>query len=526
MNQTLSRREMVLAGAILTVLAGLVFGPLVIHGGFHLDDWSNGAEALYPPPGANGFSRISEVALFRPVLILYVPLTYFIFGMHMWLHLLWSVALGVAVSTLLYAVLRTLGVPWLHAGFIAALVLLFPWFDGIRYWVTGAQVSLSITVMLFGLLIALRVLSKDTKWHLVAAAIYLISILTYEITLPLIAGLGAIYAFRVGWRRARARWAMDIVAVVLGGVWVASHTERTKSGISGDLSHLGEIIKGGAEILGRTAIPVGGAHTTPVLILLAVIFGSGIAAYLARPKAANESAWGLRNWLLLAAGGAGVVVLGWTIFIPADPYYTPVIWGLTNRVNGLAGIGLVIVVYAAFGVLATLIGQISRRVDAVAIAVACCLALLVGAGYITVLREHTGIWNSAYVAEQSAIDDIHERYPQMPHGTTLFASGYPAYQTLGVPILSSTWDLRGMVQDLYEDGTLNAYPIIEGLSIGCVEEGVVLEGEGAPETVARYGTARLFDLATGKSSMPLSLRECRAVAGNYRPGPFYLSYDY
>ncbi len=538
MNRAFGWREAILAGTGFTLLAALAFGPLVLHGGFHFDDWSNGADTLYPPAGTNEFKHLSETTLFRPVLIVYVPLTYLVFGMHMWLHLTWSIALGVAVSSLLYAVLRMLDVPRLHAAFIAALVLIFPWFDGIRYWPTGAQVSLSLTFMLTGLVLALTGLRRGSlKWHFGAAALYLTSILTYEIALPLIAMLGVLYVGRVGWQVGRTRWGIDIVTAVIGGTWVGTHTERVQSGISGDIEHLGEIISGGAEITGHAAIPLGGPHTTLALVLLAAIFSAGTAAYLSRPRTAPEPeaagetrGWGLRGWLLLGAGGFAVVVLGWVIFIPADPYYTPVIWGTTNRVNGLAGVGLVILVYSSFGVLGQLIAMAWRgRPNFTALTISTCLGLLLFGGYAVVIRRHTGIWNSAYTAEAAGIDRIHERYPRLPHGTTLFVSGYPAYQVPGVTIFSSSWDVRGMVQVTYEDGTLNAQPVLEGLEIDCRLDVVALAGVGGvvpPPYTAPYGTARLFDLSTGKSARPLNRRECLAVAGEYQSGPTVLSFDY
>lgn len=532
MSRAFGWREAALAGLGFTLLAALAFGPLVIHGGFHFDDWSNGADTLFSPPGTNEFKHLYETSLFRPVLIVYVPLTYIVFGLHMWLHLAWSIALGVAVSTLLYAVLRMLGVPLLHAAFIGALVLLFPWFDGIRYWPTGAQVSLSLTFMLTGLLLALIGLKRDSlKWHLGAALFYLTSILTYEIALPLIAILGVLYVGQVGWRAGRTRWGIDIATAIVGGTWVGTHTERIKSGISGDISHLGEIIDGGSEIMGRATIPLGGPHTAVALILLAAIFAGGVAVHLLQPEPEEERrGWGLRNWLLLGAGGFGVTVLGWVIFIPADPYYTPQIWGVSNRVNGLAGIGLVILVYAAIGVFGQLIARAWRgRPSATALAVSTCLALLLTAGYLSVIRRHTGIWNAAYDAEAAAINKIQERYPHLPHGTTLFVSGYPAYQVPGVPILSSSWDVKGMVQDTYEDWNLNAQPVLEGLEIDCRSNVVGLAGVGGlvpPPYTAPYGMARLFDLSTGKSARPLNRRDCLAVAAEYQPGPTVLSYDY
>jgi hypothetical protein len=525
-------REAALAAFGLTLLGGLAFGPLVLHGGFHFDDWSNGADTLFPPAGTNEFEHLSETTLFRPVLIVYVPLTYIIFGLHQWLHLAWSIALGVAVCSLLYAALRLLDVPRLHAAFISALVLIFPWFDGIRYWPTGAQVSLSLTFMLTGLVLALIGLQRRSlRWHIGAAIFYLTSILTYEIALPLIAMLGVLYVGRVGWQAGRVRWGIDIVTVIIGGLWVGTHTERIKSGISGDISHLGEIIDGGAEITGRAAIPVDGAHTALALTLLATIFAIGTLVQVKRRQSPEDSfEWGLRNWLLLGAGGFAVTLLGWVILIPADPYYTPQIWGVSNRINGLAGVGLVILVYAAIGVLAELGARASRgRARATSLVICTSLALLLTAGYLSVIRRHNGIWNAAYDAEVSAIEQIQARYPTLPHGTTLFVSGYPAYQTLGVPILSSSWDVRGMVQDTYEDATLNAQPVLAGLVIDCRRKVVGLagtEGVTPPPYTAPYGMARLLDLSSGTSARPLNRRQCLADADKYQPGPTVLSYEY
>lgn len=532
MNRAFGWREAALAAFGLALLGVLAFGPLVLHGGFHFDDWSNGADTLFPPAGTNEFEHLAETTLFRPVLIVYVPLTYIVFGLHQWLHLAWSIVLGITVSSLLYAALRMLDVPRLHAAFIAGLVLIFPWFDGIRYWPTGAQVSLSLSFMLTGLVLALAGLKRDNlKWHLGAATFYLISILTYEIALPLIAMLGVLYVGRIGWRKGRVRWGIDIVTAIIGGLWVGTHTERIKSGLSGDISHLGEIINGGAEIMGRTAIPLGGPHTALGLALLASVFAAGIVVYLLTPESnERQLRWGLRNWLLLGAGGFAVAVLGWVILVPADPYYTPQIWGVSNRINGLAGIGLVILVYAAIGVIAELIARVARKgPSATSLVISISLALLLGAGYLSVIRHHNGIWNAAYDAEVAAIERIQERYPELPHGTTLFVSGYPAYQTLGVPILSSSWDVRGMVQDTYEDGTLNAQPVLEGLVIDCRPDVVGLagvDGVTPPPYSAPYGRARLFDLASGKSARPITRRECLAVADEYQPGPTVLSYDY
>lgn len=461
------------------------------------------------------------------MLVVYVPLTYFVFGMHMAHHLIWAGVLAVFVATMLYGVLRTLGVPWAHAGVVAAMTIVYPWFDSLHFWATAGQVSLSVGLLLAGLWIALAGLSRAWHWHAAAAAIYLTSILTYEVTLPVVVAAGLLYVLVVGWRTARLRWAVDVVVAIAGGAWVGTHTMRTKAGVSAQLDHLQEIVNGAGTLLGRTLIPLGQTRTGLALGLLAFFAVAGVAALLLfRERFAGDEGWGLRQWLLLSGGGLLLAALGWVMFIPADPYYTPTVYGMTNRVNGLAGIGLIVAVYGSFGVAGTLLGGIWSQTRRTALVVTMVLGLLLGLAYVDVLRRHIAIWNAAFGAEMEAVRRIHDRFPRLPPETTLFASAYPAYQTVGVPIFAATWDLDGMVKTEYGDGTLAAYPVIYGTRLVCRAEGVRLVGSGVETWPARYGHARLLDLETGRYSRPKTREECRAVAGSYVPGPLYLSVAY
>jgi hypothetical protein len=529
MSRPLSRGEIALAWLALAVIAVLAFTPHIRHGGFYLDDWSNGAGALEPPGGhgfGNALSYFADLTIYRPVLVVYVPLTYFVFGMHMAHHLIWAAFLALFVVAMLYGILRTLGLPWIHAWPITALTLVYPWFDSTRFWATASQVSLSVGLALAGLWIALTVLSRRSwRWHTAAATLYLLSILTYEVTLPLIAAAGLLYTIRAGWKAARLRWAMDLLAVAAGGLWVGTHTARETSSFSENLTHLGEIIREGGMVLGRTLLPVGGEHTTVTLCALAAVTIAGFAALLARPDRFDGQGWGLAGWLSLVAGGLVVAGLGWFMFIPADPYYTPSVYGMTNRVNGLAGIGLVLAAYGALGIVGTLIGALRAR-TAVTVAAVLALGALLGAGYVDVLRRHSTIWDAAYVAERTALDRLQSDFRTLPSGTTMFIAGYPANQTLGVPILAATWDVDGMVKSEYEDGTLWAYAVLPGFHLVCHPDSIGLGGLGAPTTKGSYGTTLLVDLETQRWSKPRSRQACRKVVGSYVPGPLYLSITY
>jgi hypothetical protein len=532
-------REVVLASLFLAIIGALVYAPYVLHGGLYSDDWRDAAETLYPPGGPGFGNAVSYFAEFlsgaRPVVIVFLPLKYLILGIHIKYLLALSVGLAVIVAALVYAIFRVLGAPWYHAGLIAALTIPYPWFDSTRLWETGSLATLGIAFALAGLLVALIGLSRGSwRLHVGAAVLYLLSVLTYEVTLPFIAAAGALYALRFGWplrfgwRRARRPWGTDLLVVAIGGLWAWTHTPSGKLGASGGgIGHAWEIVVAGGELLGRTLMPLGPRpHTTLTLLVLAVIFAGGLLAYRLLPGARGErSEWGLRDWLLLGAGGLVVAALGWLTFIPATSYYTPSIFGVTNRVNALAGFGLIVAVYAALGVVGALLGRLVRR-PGLAVATTLLLGLVLGATYVHVLQRHSRLWEAAYRAELVGANQLQAVFPNLPRGTAVFASNYPANLTLGVPIFSATWDLNGMIKLLYGDGSLRAFLVSDELGLKCQKRGVSIGGGGGVVEVAPYGTARLLDLTTGGNSIPRNQKQCLAERDSYPPGPLYLSYEY
>jgi hypothetical protein len=532
----MSGRELVLAWGSLTLVGVLIFAPHIMHGGFYLDDWALIAATQYPPQGpgfANALSFFNELlSSCRPVLILFFPLKYVLLGTHTKYILALAVTLAVMVAALAYGVLRILNLPWYHAWLLAGLTLAYPWFDSTRLWDSASPISLAVIFAFAGIWLALIGLSRRSwRLHGCAAALYLLSMLTYEITLPLIAAMGILYTLRAGWKQARYRWGVDLLMVLAAGLWSRLHTPREISTLSGNIEHLGEITTQGGELLGRSLIPLGlQPHTTLALLVLMTIFVVGVVAYRAFPSLrGNQQGWGLLNWLRLAAAGLLIAALGWVMFVPADPYYTPSIFGFTNRVNGMAGFGLIMVVYASLGIIGSLIGSLLPKRSVVTLAVTLSLGLALGAAYIHVLERHGRLWDAAYRTENQMTAKIQSTFPRLPHGTTLFASNYPAYQTLGVPIFAVSWDLNGRIKLLYEDSSLRAFPVTTELGYFCEDGGIQPGDAGAAgETLemARYGTARLLDLQTGEWSVPRNRRQCLADQDRFVPGPLYLSTSY
>jgi hypothetical protein len=528
----MSVRELLLSWGTLALFGALIFSSHVLHGGLYMDDWADAAGALHPP-GGPGFGN--SLAFFnnllsscRPVLILFFPLKYFLLGTHTKYLLALAVVLAILVAALLYAVLRVLNLPWYHSWLIAALTLAYPWFDGTRFWESASPVSLALVFGLAGLWVALVGLSRRSlRLHACAAFLYLLSMLTYEITLPVIAAGGVLYIFRAGWRVARLRWALDLAMVVIAGLWARTHTPRPVSSPSGAVSHLWEIVTHGGELLARTVLPLGiQPHTVPVLALLAAVFAAGLIGYRALPamRPDDSDRWGLRDWLLLGIGGLVVASLGWLMFIPADPYYTPSVFGFTNRVNGLSGLGLILVVYSALGIVGQFAARMRPRRSPIAIATTLALGLVLSGAYIHVIERHSRLWSEAYRQELVAIGKVQTTFPRLPHGTTVFTSNYPAYLTLGVPIFAASWDLDGAIKLRYADPSLRAYPLTAEQGLECRSDGIGLADEEVES--APYGTARLLDLQTGSHTTPRNMQQCLNAAELHPPGPLYLSTTY
>jgi hypothetical protein len=517
-----SRREWLVAWGLLALVGVVAYAQSILNSGFSTDDWANAATTIYNADGFGGvIASFADLTKYRPVLILYVPLTYEVLGTHMGFHLAWAALLAVLVSCLVHGILRRLGVRPVHAWMIAALVLIYPWFDSTRLWATASMASLAIAFALAGIWMSLIGLERRSwRWHAGAIALYLLSGLTYELTLPLIGAAGLLYVACAGWRAARWRWAADLVTVMAIAAWNVSTTRRTTAfGLDASFTHARQIAREGLTLLGRTALPVGPPRTW---VAVAVLGALAVLALVLRRRVD-----GLRPWLWLFAGGLVTAALGWIMFIPADPYYTPSVYGFTNRVNALAGIGLVIAVYAAAGIVGTLAGRLAPGTRRAGAAVTVALGLVLGVAYAGVLDRHSQLWEDAFSAQLGALGQMKTHLPELADGSTVYMYGYPAYLAPGVPIFAVSWDLNNAIKIQYRQGDLAGYPVVAGATVRCDRAGVVIRGPGFEGTPpAPFGKAILFDVPSGRTVKPADVASCRRGLRGFAPGPTQLHGDY
>lgn len=192
-------RELVLAAAVLAAVAAAVYGTHVRDGGFIMDDWSNRAKTRFLASccgvGATGhgsgyLAQVHNLLSDGPAgyhigLPVLIPLSYRAFRPAIAPHLALAVALAVSVSVCMYAVLRRFRLAPVHAGMMAALVLVFPWSDANRLWAMAGYNQVGVVLWLVGLLVALRGVrasgGRAVLLHAAALACYAAGIAVYEL---------------------------------------------------------------------------------------------------------------------------------------------------------------------------------------------------------------------------------------------------------------------------------------------------------------------------------------------------------
>lgn len=527
-DRSASVKEIALVTGILALAGALIYGPHVVDGGFTIDDWSHAATAAHPPD--NILQHYWTFTSNRPILVGYVPLTHWLFGPHPGLHNAWSIVLAVAMAVALYAVLRRVSLRPLQAWAIALLVLLFPWSDSTRFWATASHISLSIAVGLAGILLALRGLdARDSGhrrasfgFHAGAVILYAISVLTYEIAGVALLFAGALYLTHGSWSTIRLRWAVDVAVILPCLAWTVLRADRERPSLAAMIDHADAIADTGASIIASATVPFGNPNRQAVLVALGLLFVIAILVRLLRSQddALRHS---LNRWLAVGLSGLMIIAAGWVLYVPADPYYLPGQPGVGNRVNALAAVGIVIVIYAALALLMTLLtAKLTQQRTSITIAASTALAMLLAVGYADRTRDDQRAWAYAATASDQVLDATTHLIEKPVPGGIIYTFGQAGSERPGITIFSYVWDLHGAIRLTYDDPTLAAYPILEGTAIDCGPDRVTPVGPGFTELQGTtYGSAYFVDVPTQHAQRIDSHQACEAAQTQFRPGPAF-----
>jgi hypothetical protein len=526
--------ETALAGGALLCLGFLVIGSHVQHGGFYSDDWGNAAGYHFDGWWRTSVHEWRHAIPERPILAFLHPLPYALFGLDPSYHLALAIMLAALTSLSFFAFLRALGVEFPHALAMALLSVVFPWADATRLWPSGAMNNVAVIAYFAGSVAALRALAlwdvdrrRAAVLHGGAAALYLVSILTYEVAPAAIVLSGLLYRTRVPWRALRVRWLADAVLVLvpLGISLVVTSRVRHVGSLSDRVADLPHFVGQGLTLFASIFVPPSVSAswaaswriTSPAagkLVVLAAALAVVIVA-VARSRRAEERE--LRKWLYRAAGGACGVGAAYVMFLGSGlvPLFFP---GLDDRTNTFAAFGFVVAAYSLVALVARLIGG-RRRVLTAALVTAG--TLVIGVGFVQRVREDIGRYDAAAVEQRHFLERVKIALPRPAHGSTIFTFGYRAEVAPGVPIFKYTWDLGGAVDLWWNDRSLRAIPVY-GRDVWCRRTDVGTP-EFATEPAAAYGRAIFVDVPTGRTRRIRSRRACASARKVFRPGPVVAS---
>ena len=519
-----TRRELLVTGLLLTGLGICVYGPHVLHGGLYADDWS--LAALYRFPSAGGHvSDFQGIASARPVQAMYLLLTFAVLGSSAPAQLTVALLLGLVASLLFYVVLRTLSVPRLHAVLIAALALLFPGSDATKLWADASAGQLSVSFYCVGLLLTLRAFRRPGPrglvTHIASAALYALSIMTYETTAPLIAVSALLFTPWPPRRAVLYRTLADIALVAVILEFVTSRTAKViETGLGPMLTHARIIADQGTLVYSQSLFPfysVPERRLTLGLAIAACACGCVVLRMLPRDSHDREV---LRRSLGLLATGLCVTAAGWAMLLPASEAYSPAGGGDSTRLNVVAGFGIVLSIFGltlTCGVLAFRGLARSRTLGSLA---GCAGALLIAAGYTYRVADDIDRWDAAAAIRSQVLATVRESLPHLPRGAYLYVTGFVEEPYANIGSFVFPWDLRGAVQVTYDDPSLIAQPVTAPASLRCGAR-VLSALAGASDTATvtvPYGTpVYLVSYDPRYVRVVTTRRDCLAVGGIAAP---------
>ena len=506
--------ELLPCAGLLAGVAILVYGQHVRHGGFYWDDWSHASD--YRDEGWQFAVNLwHDVLPGRPALAALLPVPYAVFGNDVGAHLAMAVGLGTATSLCFYIFLRALSIEPSGAFAISLLSLLFPWSEAARVWPTASINNLAVCAYLLGTVVALNGLRLEGRRavlrHGMAALLYLLSLLIYEVAGCAIALSIVLYRTRTSLRRAATRWLFDVLLVVVVLSVSAVYTSRVRhvGSLAERITDVPQFSKQGVSIFASSFLPSALDSTVPkgtVLVACALI--TGYASFLARDPSRKT----LRRWLGVLAVATLGLASAYVMFLGSGLY--PNYAGVDTRLHVFAGLAFAALCYAVLVIVVELL-PLGRR-GALAILTGATLAVAIGFG--NRLREDIGRWDRATIAQGEFLSALKQTVKKPAGGSTIFSFGYPAEVSPGIPIFTDFWDLNGALRLTFNDPSLKGLPIYRPGGIICDKSFVYASSSGV-EHASPYGRTTFVDVTAHRLLAIRSRSACKASRTQFRPGP-------
>lgn len=534
--------------AALSALALVVYGTHVLHGGMYRDDWRFWLQYTTAKPGFAGAIHAFHWTWFRPLQMLWWPASEAVLGPHPAAQTAFGLALAVMMSWLLAQVLVAVAVPAPAAYACAALVLLFPAADAVRLWPAADVASAGIALYAVGMLVSLAAFERHGRatrlGHGCGLLLYLASIALYEVATPLILTSVLVYRLRTTWRRAAARWAVDLAAAGTFLALVTSHSSSLypRSPLR-EVPGRARLFAGEAlTLLSRALVPAG----RPARLVGIGLVAAGLAAGAARARLDPASRRPLGRWALMLLAGAAVVAAGYAPYLLSDDFQ-PLAAGLHNRVNVLPSVGFALIVCASAALITHGLATLSAVVRApgasrapsatrapapgrarIAHLLAGAAIVAICAGYALAVRRDVHTWDRAGALQRQTLVALRASLLRLrSHPRTVFVFGQYQFAGAGVPIFNEADDLAAALRSHLGPATPAAvYPTDRGALFYCERHdvwmntgNVTLDDDYGNVAVARFGATAFADGRTGRVTAIGGRRACEVALRSYRAGP-------
>ena len=474
----------------------------------------------------------------RPIQVLYLVLTYFVFGLHpLPYHLLNIVVLAGAV-VMFYLALRELPMGRCTTLVVPLVYALLPHYTTDRFWIAAHQTVFSLALFFAGLYAGLRAVrsGRAGSYCLRAASILLfaLALLSYEVILPLLPAAFLLIGYRLSlnhregvgtWRSAALRHGGYFLAAAacLGLVFLFKLRVQDRFTVPDRVQYLthnareliwlgtGQAIRFNGLRYG-TGLPWAAfmlyrsSGAGAAVAIIAIVIAISILWYLNRALGRSRSGVpGAKGALCLMVAGFAVYALAYVPFVIFDTQFTTT--GLKNRLAIGAALGAACILV---GVIVLLIRVLvpapwRRPMFGGAVAILCALNFICVAG----IAEY---WVKAYRLEREIISEV-RRNVSPPAGGTLLLDGF-CRQVGPAVVFNAYYDAGGALNIVYADAAMKGDVVSPSLEIG--DAGIT--NPGAEQFYAYGEKLRVYNLERKTVYRLTDSRAARQYFQTVKPG--------
>jgi hypothetical protein len=496
-------RRALLGGAalagLLALVAVLVYGEHARDGGWIGDAWVTRAwYSLYPHTDffatVGHFFDLNSMNA-RPANAVYRVALNGWFGADTQAWYLWQIASCVGMCLAIYALLREIGLAYLDAAAVVLLLALFPASASLWLWSPVLHASLAILLAAIGFLLALRAFaatgSRRVVLHGGSLFLFVVSLLLYEVCLPLFLASFLLYALRAPRRAALRRWLLDCAILLPLALLITGSTESRDQGVGGSFDHAGKIAGELPVLLFGRLLPLGPVRALAFLALLG-IYAAAFLTIRRRPSGDPVRAR-LERLFAITGGGLLVILLGYLIYVPGLDYYRPLVHGIADRINAVAGIGWTLCLYALMAMIATLLAQRARRPTVYAAVVTAALTIALAISWLAPIAEESRAYLDADREDDRVLELVERAVPNPPRGGAIWVFGQPVEAAPGVPVFANYWNMTAAVALAHHDRHVRSFVGLPWTRFECRPDGLVPGGSTEyppppPGKLGRFGS--------------------------------------